>query len=125
MIVTQQGAVDRQSTLLWVGCRSSQAKVTQCASLRVQEPRLNQRLVGKLGVDRCESAFEDALFERTERKDPTISTEGYQAPTLARTEWEHIQRVLTDCGGNVSEAARRLGIHRRSLQRKLQKFAPQ
>lgn len=47
-----------------------------------------------------------------------------EAPSLARAEWEHIQRVLTDCGGNVSEAARRLGIHRRSLQRKLQKMAP-
>ena len=65
-----------------------------------------------------------AAFERSSRTDPTASTEGYQAPTLARAEWEHIQRVLTDCGGNVSEAARRLGIHRRSLQRKLQKFAP-
>ena len=45
-------------------------------------------------------------------------------PTLARAEWEHIQRVLTDCGGNISEAARRLGIHRRSLQRKLGKYPP-
>ena len=45
-------------------------------------------------------------------------------PSLARTEWEHIQRVLADCGGNVSETARRLGIHRRSLQRKLQKYPP-
>ena len=45
-------------------------------------------------------------------------------PSLARAEWEHIQRVLTDCGGNISEAARRLGIHRRSLQRKLQKYPP-
>lgn len=45
-------------------------------------------------------------------------------PSLARAEWEHIQRVLSDCGGNVSEAARRLGIHRRSLQRKLQKAPP-
>jgi two-component system response regulator RegA len=44
------------------------------------------------------------------------------APTLARVEWEHIQRVLTDCDGNVSEAARRLGLHRRSLQRKLAKY---
>ncbi len=42
-------------------------------------------------------------------------------PTLARVEWEHIQRVLTDCDGNVSRAARALGIHRRSLQRKLAK----
>ncbi len=49
----------------------------------------------------------------------------YQAPSLARAEWEHIHRVLSDCGGVVSEAARRLGIHRRSLQRKLQKLAPE
>jgi len=47
-----------------------------------------------------------------------------ETPSLARAEWEHIQRVLTDCGGNISEAARRLGIHRRSLQRKLHKYPP-
>jgi two-component system response regulator RegA len=41
---------------------------------------------------------------------------------LARVEWEHIQRVLADCDGNVSQAARLLGIHRRSLQRKLLKY---
>jgi two-component system response regulator RegA len=45
-----------------------------------------------------------------------------QTPSLARVEWEHIQRVLTDCGGNITKAAERLGIHRRSLQRKLAKF---
>ncbi|MEO8672113.1 MAG: response regulator transcription factor [Tahibacter sp.] len=43
------------------------------------------------------------------------------SPPLRRLEWEHIQRVLTDCDGNVSEAARRLGLHRRTLQRKLAK----
>ena len=48
----------------------------------------------------------------------------YRAPSLARAEWEHINRVLSDAGGNISEAARRLGIHRRSLQRKLQKYPP-
>lgn len=47
-----------------------------------------------------------------------------QAPSLARAEWEHINRVLADCDGNVSEAARRLGLHRRSLQRKLAKIPP-
>jgi two-component system, response regulator RegA len=47
------------------------------------------------------------------------------APSLARVEWEHIQRILTDCGGNISKAARVLGIHRRSLQRKLQKYPPE
>ena len=46
------------------------------------------------------------------------------AATLARAEFEHITRVLDECGGNISAAARRLGIHRRSLQRKLQKIPP-
>jgi two-component system response regulator RegA len=45
-----------------------------------------------------------------------------EVPSLARVEWEHINRVLADCDGNVSEAARRLGMHRRSLQRKLAKM---
>jgi two-component system response regulator RegA len=45
-------------------------------------------------------------------------------PSLARHEWEYIHRVLDECAGNVSEAARQLGIHRRSLQRKLQKNPP-
>ncbi len=42
-------------------------------------------------------------------------------PSLKRLEWEHIQRVLAECDGNVSQAARRLGLHRRTLQRKLGK----
>ena len=46
----------------------------------------------------------------------------FEVPTLARVEWEHIHRVLTDCNGNISQAARLLGLHRRSLQRKLSKF---
>jgi two-component system response regulator RegA len=46
----------------------------------------------------------------------------HAVPSLARVEWEHIQRVLADCDGNVSQAARLLGIHRRSLQRKLAKY---
>jgi len=45
-------------------------------------------------------------------------------PSLARVEWEHIQRVLSDCDGNISQAAKLLGIHRRSLQRKLSKYPP-
>ena len=43
-------------------------------------------------------------------------------PSLARVEWEHSQRVMADCNGNVSDAARRLNMHRRSLQRKLSKY---
>ena len=45
-------------------------------------------------------------------------------PSLDRLEWEHIQRVLADTQGNISESARLLGIDRRSLQRKLAKFPP-
>ena len=59
--------------------------------------------------------------------DPDVDADAAEedAPSLHRVEWEHIQRVLSDCGGNISESARRLGIHRRSLQRKLQRHAPQ
>lgn len=43
-------------------------------------------------------------------------------PSLERTEIEHINRVLQDCKGNISQTAKKLGIHRRTLQRKLQKI---
>lgn len=51
-------------------------------------------------------------------------TSDHDVPSLARVEYEHLQRVLADCDGNISEAARRLGLHRRSLQRKLGKYPP-
>ncbi len=44
-----------------------------------------------------------------------------ETPSLARAEWEHINRVLMDHAGNISQTARALGMHRRSLQRKLGK----
>lgn len=63
-----------------------------------------------------------SAFNR-DREDPSVEIEGEpEAPSLARVEWEHIHRVLQDVDGNISEAARRLGIHRRSLQRKLAKY---
>lgn len=58
----------------------------------------------------------------------TSASSGEPAPlqpmSLDRVEWEHINRVLVDCQHNISEAARVLGIHRRSLQRKLTKYPP-
>lgn len=42
-------------------------------------------------------------------------------PSIGRLEWEHIQRVLAEHDGNISATARALGMHRRTLQRKLQK----
>jgi two-component system response regulator RegA len=49
----------------------------------------------------------------------------HETPSLARAEWEHINRVLVDCGNNISRAARVLRIERRSLQRKLAKHPVQ
>lgn len=66
-------------------------------------------------ADRILDAFEHGLEAR-----PRVLP--VDTPSLARVEWEHIQRVLADCGGNISEAARVLSMHRRSLQRKLAKY---
>jgi two-component system, response regulator RegA len=71
-------------------------------------------LTKPVDVDQILAAFR-GQFD-TPRADAEIET-----PSLARVEWEHIQRVLQDSGGNVSQAARVLGLHRRSLQRKLSK----
>ncbi|MGV8933813.1 MAG: response regulator transcription factor [Gallionellaceae bacterium] len=45
-----------------------------------------------------------------------------QPSTVSRLEWEHIQRVLQENNGNISATARSLNMHRRTLQRKLNKF---
>lgn len=50
--------------------------------------------------------------------------ESFGTQSLAEAQWEHIQRVLADCNGNISQAARQLDIPRRTLQRKLKKLAP-
>lgn len=43
------------------------------------------------------------------------------ATSLRTVEWEHIHQVLAECDFNISETARRLGMHRRTLARKLEK----
>ncbi|HTS68882.1 MAG TPA: response regulator [Terriglobia bacterium] len=70
-------------------------------------------------VDQILAAYEAVNSPGADQSPPPATV-----PSLARVEWEHIQRVLTDCGGNVSQAAKLLGLHRRSLQRKLLKFPP-
>jgi two-component system response regulator RegA len=52
---------------------------------------------------------------------PPVEPE-YAVPSLAKVEREHIERVLQECNGNISRAARVLGMHRRTLQYKLAKF---
>jgi two-component system response regulator RegA len=57
---------------------------------------------------------------RRDSGDPDVPVDD-QRPSVDRLEWEYIQRVLEDCGGNISATARTLGMHRRTLQRKLHK----
>ncbi len=60
----------------------------------------------------------DSLFAAEEQLLPE------QAPPLKSLEWEHINRVLEENNGNISRTAVQLGMHRRTLQRKLKKHAP-
>ncbi len=60
-----------------------------------------------------------ATFDTDATPETTGISEG--PPSVERLEWEHIQRVLAENDGNISATARRLGMHRRTLQRKLQK----
>ncbi len=58
-------------------------------------------------------------------RDPDDKAEPPENPMSAdRVRWEHIQRVYELCDRNVSETARRLNMHRRTLQRILAKRAP-
>lgn len=57
-------------------------------------------------------------FEDSTEEEITIAA---SPMSVERLEWEHIQRVLHENEGNISSTARVLGMHRRTLQRKLQK----
>ena len=59
-------------------------------------------------------------FDKVENSQPEADADAI-AMSLKRMEWEHIQRALDENDGNISATARKLGMHRRTLQRKLQK----
>jgi len=65
-----------------------------------------------------------AAFRKSDEAEREATEVDYQPVTLAEAEWEYIQQVLADCNGNISKAARLLGIERRTLQRKLKKMRP-
>ena len=56
-----------------------------------------------------------AAFNNT----PSTNKQFDEVPNLEQVEWDHINRVIADHDGNISQASKSLGIHRRSLQRKL------
>ena len=70
----------------------------------------------------CKPASADeiiAAFDNTEANARVPMEDS--PPSVNRLEWEQIQRVLNENQGNISATARSLGMHRRTLQRKLQK----
>jgi two-component system response regulator RegA len=61
----------------------------------------------------------DTILEALFAKNLAIKEDELKLPELENIEWDYIQRVLKECEGNVTQAAKILGLHRRSLQRKL------
>jgi two-component system response regulator RegA len=67
----------------------------------------------------------DQVVAAFNRRDASVDVPLAKKPlSVDRLEWEHIQRVLTTAEGNISAAARALNMHRRTLQRKLNKYPP-
>jgi two-component system response regulator RegA len=78
----------------------------------------------KLGATNylCKPADANEILAAFNTEESSFSTDINYAPiSVDRLEWEHIQRILQENNGNISATARALGMHRRTLQRKLQK----
>jgi two-component system, response regulator RegA len=70
-------------------------------------------LTKPVDVDMIERAFHQLQGDESVQPGRQLSVD--------RLEWEHIQRALAECGGNITHTARALHMHRRTLQRKLGK----
>ena len=66
----------------------------------------------------------DQIYDALILSKDTLPPPPTKPMTADRVRWEHIQRVFIQCKRNVSETARRLRMHRRTLQRILNKHAP-
>lgn len=77
----------------------------------------------KLGATQylCKPASLDEILQAFDSDQSAEAAIEADPPSVSRLEWEHIQKVLLEHGGNVSATARALGMHRRTLQRKLSK----
>lgn len=70
----------------------------------------------------CKPADADEILAAFGEQTQQPSTEPAYTPiSIDRLEWEHIQKILQENNGNISATARALGMHRRTLQRKLHK----
>src|SRR6202171_1177501 len=82
--------------------------VKDCADNYLAKPANVETILSALQEEASEQTAEEAI------EHPALLS-------VARLEWEHIQRVLAENGGNISATARALNMHRRTLQRKLAK----
>lgn len=70
----------------------------------------------------CKPADADEILSAFGEQKQQLSAETIYTPlSIDRLEWEHIQKILQENDGNISATARALGMHRRTLQRKLHK----
>lgn len=108
-LVTRLKALDENTRVVMLTGYASVATAVEAIKLGAVH-----YLAKPVDADEIVAAF------RRDRGDVTVAPPA-RPLSVDRLEWEHIQKVLTECGGNVSETARRLGMHRRTLQRKLLK----
>lgn len=117
----------------------SESGLALIAPLRAARPRMRIVLITgyasvATAVEAIKRGADDYLLKpttleailRTLKREPTLADAPHAQPRdtmtpLSRLEWEHIHQALAATNGNVSAAARLLGMHRRSLQRKLAK----
>ena len=113
--------VDLVARLRGLHPRMRSVIITDVASFASVVRALQSGAVDYLGKPLSDGDLLDALFDRR----PPLPTVPDTPLGLHRVCWEYIQRIHEQGGRNVSETARRLGMHRRSLQRILSKRAPQ
>lgn len=112
--------VVRRLTAVLPECRA--VVLTGYASLATAVRAMKDGAVNYLAKPASIERIERALW--TDDPDPKEVAAPDGGESLARHEREYIEYVLLQCGGNITQAARWLGLHRQSLQRMLRKYSP-
>ena len=119
LVDLRMGGASGLDLLAWLGDHAPAVPtvvLTGFGSIATTQEAIRRGAVGYLtkpcSIERILAAFEPPL---------SLKPEEIPLPSLEQVEWDHIQRILADCNGNVTRAAKVLGMDRRSLQRRLAK----